>query len=130
MDAEFKPSLLDFLVDFQFRRVPRRRDGKAISDKERKPRKVKTSKASLSRKFIRENISNDTLEQIVEANQGRKDIPFYSLSCLKVKVDKLENGQEIISYRINVSDEELNIVYMDILDAIIKGYRKLERIKK
>jgi hypothetical protein len=123
--TEFKPSLYDFLVDFKLNRKGRKKN-EAKGGKE--ARNVASVTAARGRKFIRDNkIDNTTLEQIWQDHQGEQHTPFYSLSCLKIKTERLSNGQVITGYHINVADKEKNDVYLDILSSIAKGYLKIQR---
>lgn len=128
--TDFKPSLYNFLVNFQLIRKERKKNNEASTEAKggKETRSIKSVTATRGRNFIRDNeINEDTLEKIWKDNQNRQDKPFYALSCLKIKTEQLSNGNLVIGYHINVNDEEINNVFLDILSSIAKAYREMQK---
>lgn len=109
-----KPNLYQFLVTFQL---------KGAKDIGENWRSISV-KASRKRKFIKdEEIRGELLDQIIEECEGRKFRPFSALSCLEIR----QRSDGSIGYYLNVPEQKITDTYLDILDAIIKGYRAIKK---
>ena len=111
-----KPSLHKFLVSLPLKGAKKiGEDWKSYS-----------TQAWRRRKYIRDNeISDEELENIQEEFKNRKNRPYSSLSYIELK----EHRDGSIGYTINVPEKNITEVYLDILDAVVKGHKEIKRRK-